>query len=116
MEDSILEVLAEAEQFTQFLAAVDAAGLTEMLSGGGPFTVFAPTDEAFAAFGELPTDPAALGDLVRYHIVEGSLTAYQLLEAEEVTTVLGAPIAVALDEGFIVLNGVRGPRGGLPAS
>jgi uncharacterized surface protein with fasciclin (FAS1) repeats len=105
VEDNILQVLEEAGAFTQFLAAVDGAGLTDVLSGAGPFTVFAPTDEAFAAFGELPADEAGLADLVGYHFVEDDLTAYELVEAAEVTTSQGGSITVAVDGGFIVVNG-----------
>jgi uncharacterized surface protein with fasciclin (FAS1) repeats len=104
VEDNILQVLEEAGNFTQFLAAVDGAGLTDTLSGGGPFTVFAPTDDAFATFGDLPTDETGLSDLVRYHYVEDDLTAFELTELTEVASALGAPIGIQLSDGFIVLN------------
>jgi uncharacterized surface protein with fasciclin (FAS1) repeats len=104
VEDNILQVLEEAGNFTQFLAAVDGAGLTDTLSAGGPFTVFAPTDDAFATFGDLPTDETGLSDLVRYHYVEDDLTAFELTELTEVASALGAPIGIQLSDGFIVLN------------
>ncbi len=71
-QDSVLEV-ARANALTQFLQAVDRAGLTETLSGIGPFTVFAPSNAAFRK-ARLPNDPAALQKLMRYHIVPGMFT------------------------------------------
>jgi uncharacterized surface protein with fasciclin (FAS1) repeats len=102
---SVLDVLAEAGQFTQFLAAVDAAGLTETLSGAGPFTVFAPTDTAFAAT-TLPDDPEALAAMVQYHVVEGLVAGFDLPAATSLATLQGGEIAVALDGGFVVLNDI----------
>jgi uncharacterized surface protein with fasciclin (FAS1) repeats len=104
-EPGILEVLAEAGQFTQLLAAIEAAGLTETLSGAGPYTLFAPTDAAFEALGgSLPTDPAALADLLLYHVVADDLGAFDLIEAVTVATAQGSEIAVAVVDGFVVLN------------
>jgi uncharacterized surface protein with fasciclin (FAS1) repeats len=107
VEEGILEVLAAAGQFNQLLAAIDAAGLTETLSGPGPFTLFAPTDEAFAQLAEpLPSDPAALQALLLYHVVEDNLSAFDLIGTASVTTAQGGEIAVSVAQGQIVLNGV----------
>lgn len=103
VEGSVLEVLAETGQFTVFLGAVDAAGLTELLSGPGPYTVFAPTDEAFAAV-TIPDDPEALSALVLYHVIEDDLDAFELVSATSVTTAQGSDIAVSVVDGSIVLN------------
>ena len=103
--DSLLGVLAEAGQFTQFLAAVDAAGLTETLSGPGPFTIFAPTDAAFEAAGEIPSDPEALAALVMYHVVDGEVDAFTLQAASSLTTAQGGEIVVSVDQGLTILNG-----------
>ncbi len=105
VEDGILEVLAAAGQFGQLLAAIDAAGLTETLSGPGPFTLFAPTDEAFAQFGELPTDPEALQALLLYHVVEANLNGFDLMGMSSVPTAQGSEIAVSVEQGEILLNG-----------
>lgn len=102
----VLEVLEEAGQFTQFLAAVEAAGMTDALSGAGPITVFAPTDEAFEAAGELPTDAEALAALVSYHVVEDLVTGFDLLEATSLPTAQGSEIVVEVVDGVIVLNEV----------
>jgi peptidoglycan hydrolase-like protein with peptidoglycan-binding domain len=103
-EPGVLEVLAEAGQFTQLLAGIETAGLTDMLSGPGPFTLFAPTDAAITAAGGLPADTAALTDLLLYHVVEEDLDAFQLVEAETVVTVQGSEIAVTVVDGLIRLN------------
>jgi uncharacterized surface protein with fasciclin (FAS1) repeats/outer membrane murein-binding lipoprotein Lpp len=102
----ILDVLAEAGQFGQFLAAVEAAGLTEMLSGPGPYTVFAPTDAAIAASGEMPTDPEVLAQLVLYHVVEGDLTAFDISAEESLVTAQGGEISITVENGLLVLNGL----------
>jgi uncharacterized surface protein with fasciclin (FAS1) repeats len=106
VEDGILEVLAAAGQFGQLLAAIDAAGLTETLSGPGPFTLFAPTDEAFAQLAEpLPTEPEALQAVLLYHVVEDNLSGFDLIGMSAVSTAQGSEIAISAAEGPIVLNG-----------
>ncbi|HXV70811.1 MAG TPA: fasciclin domain-containing protein, partial [Acidimicrobiia bacterium] len=102
---NVIDVLAEAGQFEQFLAAVDAAGLTDTLSGPGPFTVFAPTDEAFAA-ATLPADPEALAQVVQYHIVEGELSGFDVQGVETLMSLQGSEITVGVEQGLILLDGV----------
>ncbi len=102
----ILDALAEAGQFSQLLAAIETAGLTETLSGPGPLTLFAPTDEAFSQLAEpLPTDPEALQAILLYHVVEDDLNGFELGDVSAVTTAQGSDIAVSVDQGQIVLNG-----------
>ena len=78
---SIVDIAVEDGRFTTLVAAVQAAGLAETLSGEGQFTVFAPTDEAFAALPEgtvesLLEDPeGALKDILLYHVAEGAVPA-----------------------------------------
>ncbi len=106
VEDGVLEVLAASGEFTQLLAAIDAAGLTETLSGPGPFTLFAPTDEAIAELAEpLPTDPEELQAILLYHVVEENLSAFDLLAMPTLATASGGEIAVTEENGEIVLNG-----------
>jgi len=89
-----------AGKFATLLSAVKAAGLDDTLSGKGPFTVLAPSD---AAFGKLPKeqmedllgDPEALKDVLTYHVIAGELSAADLLEQGEATTVNGAKVKVA---------------------
>ena len=106
VEDGVLEVLAAAGQFGELLAAIDAAGLTETLSGPGPFTLFAPTDEAFAQLAEpLPTEPEALQAVLLYHVVEDNLSGFDLMGMSAVPTAQGSEIAVSVADGPIGLNG-----------
>jgi uncharacterized surface protein with fasciclin (FAS1) repeats len=97
--------LANAGQFTQLLAAIDSAGLTETLSGPGPFTLFAPTDEAFSQLADpLPSDPEALQAVLLYHVVEDNLGAFELMGLGSVPTAQGGELAISVDAGQIVLN------------
>ena len=105
----IVEVATEAGSFTTLLTAATAAGLVETLQGDGPFTVFAPTDEAFAALPEgtldsLLADPEALPDILLYHVVSGEVTSDQVVELTEATTVQGATIAISVMDGTVTLN------------
>ena len=101
----ILDVLADAGQFGQFLALVDAAGLTETLSGPGPFTLFAPTDEAVAAT-TLPSDPEVLAALVMGHVVEDEIDGFELQTTSSLPTAGGGEIAVTVDQGLVILDQV----------
>jgi uncharacterized surface protein with fasciclin (FAS1) repeats len=98
----IVQVAKGAGIFNTLLAAVDAAGLTEVLKGDGPFTVFAPTDEAFAAvpadaLAALLADPEALAAILTYHVVPGDLQAAEVLTRSSLTTVNGAEAAISID-------------------
>ena len=87
----------EAGDFTTLLAAVDAAGLTETLEGDGPFTVLAPTDEAFAA---LPEDPeGALTDILNLHVISGEAMSTDVVAIGDGGTVdtLGGAVTVNID-------------------
>ena len=100
----LLLVLSDAGEFSLFLDAVEAAGMTETLNGPGPMTVFAPTDEAFAAAGELPSDPEVLADLISYHLVNDLVTGFDLQAASSLATAQGGEIAVQVTDGIIVLD------------
>jgi peptidoglycan hydrolase-like protein with peptidoglycan-binding domain len=105
-EGSILDVLADAGEFTQLLAAIDAAGLTDRLNGSGPFTLFAPTDDAFGRLETpLPDDPAELEAIILHHVVEEELSAFDLLDTSSVTPAEGGPISVSVEQGLLVLDG-----------
>jgi len=84
---NIVETAVEAGSFTTLVAAVEAAGLAETLSGEGPFTVFAPTDEAFAALPEgtvesllLPENQEQLISVLTYHVVPGAVMSTDLTD------------------------------------
>ncbi len=110
LEPTIAEVVAGDPDLSTLLAAVEAADLGETLSGEGPFTVFAPTDDAFAALpeGTLDTllEPAARDDLagiLTYHVVSGEIRAADVRPGE-VTTVNGSTFTVETDGGVAITD------------
>ena len=116
-EGDIVDTAIAAGDFTTLVAAVQAAGVEETLRGEGPFTVFAPTDEAFAALpagtlDALLADPAGqLTDILTYHVVPGAVPAADVvgLDGQEVTTVNGATITVGVaDDGTVTLTDAAG--------
>jgi uncharacterized surface protein with fasciclin (FAS1) repeats len=95
----IVEVAAEAGAFTTLLAAAEAAGLVDVLKSEGPFTVFAPTDEAFAKLPagtveSLLANPEALRAILLYHVVPGKVMAAQVVGMSEAATAQGATISI----------------------
>ena len=107
MPHNIVETAREAGSFQTLLTAVDAAGLGEALADGGPFTVFAPTDEAFAALPQgtvqgLLADPAALARVLTYHVVPGRITSAQITQDGEQKTVEGGVLKIAVNGGVTV--------------
>ena len=110
MAQDIVETATEAGSFKTLLTAVKAAGLVETLQGKGPFTVFAPTDAAFAALPAgtldgLLKDPAALKKILLYHVVSGAVTSDKVVGLTSATSVEGSPIAIAVKDGTVYLNG-----------
>ena len=107
---SIVDIAVEDGRFTTLVAAVQAAGLAETLSGEGQFTVFAPTDDAFAALPEgtvesLLADPqGALTDILTYHVVDGVVPAETVVGLDSATTLLGEDISIMVVEDEVVLN------------
>jgi basic membrane lipoprotein Med (substrate-binding protein (PBP1-ABC) superfamily) len=111
--ESIPAVAEAAGSFTTLLAAVEAAGLVETLAGPGPFTVFAPTDEAFAAALEalgvtaedLLADTELLTSILTYHVVGGvAATSDMVVGMSSVTTVQGGDVSIAVTDSGVVLN------------
>ena len=112
--ETITEIVAGNAEFSTLLAAVQAAGLSETLSGQGPFTVFAPTDAAFAELpaGTLdtllqPANQDQLAALLTYHVVPAEVLAANV-QAGQVTTVNTAPFTVALDGGNVAISDGQG--------
>ena len=110
-DKNIVELAAGAESLSTLVTAVKAAGLVETLSGEGPFTVFAPTNEAFAALPEgtlesllKPENKAKLVAVLTYHVVGGSVMSTDLKDGMEAKTVQGENIAVDLSYGVKVNN------------
>jgi uncharacterized surface protein with fasciclin (FAS1) repeats len=94
-------------------AAVKAAGLVETLQGKGPFTVFAPTDAAFAAIQSevdkllKPESKEKLSKILTYHVVSGKMKAAELKDGQELTTVEGGKLKVSVKEGKVTIGGAK---------
>jgi uncharacterized surface protein with fasciclin (FAS1) repeats len=110
----ILGVAAKSGQFSTLLVALKAAGLDDALKGDGPFTVFAPTDEAFAKLPAKtrkalldPSNKAKLAEILKYHVVPGQLSARELVVAGKSNTLQGAPVEIKIEGGRILVNDSR---------
>jgi uncharacterized surface protein with fasciclin (FAS1) repeats len=106
MAQDIVDVAVKAGSFKTLVTAVQAAGLVDTLKGPGPFTVFAPTDEAFAkvpkaTLDALLKDKAALTKVLTYHVVSGKVMAADV-KAGKVKTVQGQELTVKTDGGVMV--------------
>jgi len=106
---NIVETAQNAGTFTTLVAAVEAAGLVETLSGEGPFTVFAPTDDAFAALPEgkvedllLPENQDQLISILSYHVVPGAVMSTDLTDGMMAPTVQGSELTIDLSNGVMV--------------
>jgi len=105
----IVEVAAEAGIFSTLLAAAEAAGLVDVLKSEGPFTVFAPTDEAFAALPEgtveaLLANPEALAAILLYHVVPGKVMAADVVALESAETANGASVQISVYGDTVRIN------------
>lgn len=109
---NIVEVAQEAGQFNTLIAAVQAAGLVDTLATGGPFTVFAPTDEAFAQIPQeqlaaLLEDTETLTAILTYHVVSGKVRAEDVVGLDSATTVQGSDISISVSDEGVHINGAR---------
>jgi transforming growth factor-beta-induced protein len=119
----IVEVAVAAGNFKTLAAALEAAGLVETLKGEGPFTVFAPTDEAFAKL-----DKALLDDLLKpenkdtlvailtYHVVPGKVTAADVVKLNKAKTVQGEEITIKVDGNTVMVNDAKVTQTDIAAS
>jgi uncharacterized surface protein with fasciclin (FAS1) repeats len=111
--NSVVEVLQLDGRFTTLLAAVDAAGLTDALATSPALTLFAPTDDAFAALPEgtveaLLADPEGqLKDILLYHVLGEARSARDLYRAGEATTLLGEAVSVSYRHWYLYVNDVK---------
>ncbi len=106
---TILETAASAGCFQTLLAAVDAAGLRDALDGPGPFTVFAPLDEAFAALppGTVQTlvdNPPQLTRILQFHVLAGARLQAELVSQSAWESLEGAPVPIVRNDPFEVKN------------
>ncbi|MGB3766606.1 MAG: fasciclin domain-containing protein [Phormidesmis sp.] len=106
---SIAEIAATTDGFSTLVAAVKAAGLLDVLMTGGPFTVFAPTDDAFAKLppGTVQTlvdNPPQLARILTFHVVSGALRQADIAKVDSLTSLEGSPIPVRMVPGLEVKN------------
>jgi uncharacterized surface protein with fasciclin (FAS1) repeats len=110
-EMDIIDTAVEAGQFTTLAAALGAAGLVETLNGPGPFTVFAPTDAAFAKLpaGTVenllkPENKDQLAAILTYHVVPGAVMAADVVKVDEAETVNGQMLNVTVNGDQVMVN------------
>jgi len=107
--NDVLEAARSAGSFKTLLSAIDAAGLTETLRGEGPFTIFAPTDEAFAKLPKatlenLLKDKTRLASILTYHVVPGKVAAGEVVKMTSAKTVNGESLKIRTTNGVSVNN------------
>ena len=120
----IVETALAANNFSTLAAALDAAGLIEILKGEGPFTVFAPTDAAFAkvpkqTLNELlqPENRKKLAAILAYHVVPGKVTSHEVIANDSATTLLGQKLniskqdGVKINEAKVIVTDIRATNG-----
>ncbi|MDY7013355.1 MAG: fasciclin domain-containing protein [Cyanobacteriota bacterium] len=105
----IVDIAVGAGSFQTLVTAVQVADLVDALKSPGPFTVFAPNDDAFAKLPpgtveSLVKSPPQLGRILTYHVVAGKLMKADLEKVESVTSLEGAPISINCADGFEVKN------------
>lgn len=110
----VVELAVKAGNFKTLAAAIEAAGLVEALKSKGPFTVFAPTDEAFAALPKgtvesllKPENKDQLVAILKYHVVAGRSFADQVVELDQVTTLQGGMLKVVVSEDGVTVGGAK---------
>jgi uncharacterized surface protein with fasciclin (FAS1) repeats len=120
-QKTVVDIAASAGSFNTLTAALKAAGLVEVLEGKGPFTVFAPTDEAFATLPEgtvekllKPENKDKLVKILTYHVVPGAVMSADL-KAGELATVEGSPVTIQLGES-VTVNDARVVKADIKAS
>ena len=114
MTQDIVSIAASNPDFETLVAAVTAAGLADTLKGDGPFTVFAPTDDAFAALPEgtlesllKPENKDQLISILTYHVVPGSVKAADVVKVSEAKTVQGGNVQVVANDQGVTIDGAK---------
>ena len=122
-QKDIVDTAVAAGSFNTLVKAVEAAGLVDTLKSKGPFTVFAPTDQAFAKLpaGTVetllqPENRAKLRAILTYHVVAGRLTAKQVMHMTSAKTVEGARIHFKVVDGKVMVNDAQVVKADIPAS
>ena len=117
----IIETAKAAGSFNTLAKAIEAAGLTETLKGEGPFTVFAPTDEAFAKLPKgtvesLLQDKEKLATILKYHVVAGEVSSAQAMKINEANTVAGKPLKISKSGKKLMVGKATVIQADIPAS
>ncbi len=119
----IVDTAVSAGDFNTLAAALKAAGLVETLKGDGPFTVFAPTDEAFAKLpaGTVenllkPENKDQLTAILTYHVVPGKVTSTQVAGLSSATTVNGAAVDIMVENGMVKIDNATVAKADIMAS
>jgi uncharacterized surface protein with fasciclin (FAS1) repeats len=119
----IVDTAVSAGQFKTLVTAVKAAGLVDTLKGPGPFTVFAPTDAAFAKLPKgtvedllKPENKAKLTAVLTYHVVAGKVMAADVVKLKDAKTVQGQSVAIAASGGKVSIDGAQVVKADVPAS
>lgn len=113
----IVAVASDTPSLSTLVTAVKAASLVETLQGEGPFTVFAPTNDAFAALPDgtldsllLPENVEKLKSILTYHVVSGEVMAADLKDGQEITTVQGGKLTVNIADGKVYIVDAKGGK------
>ena len=112
MKKDIVDTAVAAGDFNTLVTAMKAAGLVETLKGEGPFTVFAPTDAAFAkvptgTLNALLADKAALANVLTYHVVAGNVMAADVVKLTSAVTVQGQAVSIEVKDGKVYVDGAQ---------
>jgi len=111
-DQNIVQTAVAAGNFTTLASLLTKAGLVDTLSSGGPFTVFAPTDAAFAkvpkaTLDALAENPAQLKSVLLYHVVPGRVTAANVVKLDSVKTLEGGSLAIKVRDGSVFVDGAK---------
>jgi uncharacterized surface protein with fasciclin (FAS1) repeats len=113
-QSDIVDTAVSAGTFNTLAAALEAGGLVGTLKGDGPYTVFAPTDEAFAKLPEgtvemllLPENKDKLVEILTYHVVAGKVMAVDVVTLDSATTVNGSDVAIRVVDETVFVNDSR---------
>ncbi len=112
--DDLVATAAKAGKFSTLVAAATAAGLADTLANGGPFTIFAPTDAAFAKLGDeaiadllKPANKAKLAGILKYHVVAGRVRAADVVKLDAARTLQGSSVTIKVDDGKVMVDGAN---------
>lgn len=122
-KSDIVETAVAAGSFNTLAAALGAAGLVDTLKGKGPFTVFAPTDEAFAKLpaGTVenllkPENKDQLIKVLTYHVVSGNVTSTEVVKLDSAKTVEGQSVKIAVKDGSVMIDNAKVVKADVAAS